>query len=105
MIPTSGKVPQPVGDSSYGKQKRTKTRDQEAEEKEAVVLCASSPQPPAVGTDRIFRNPMEARASPPVLKSLFGHDPCLPEQQNACRLCRSLQIFIQGRDREIPALG
>ena len=49
MIPTSGKVPHVVGDSSYGKQKRTKARDQKAEEEEAVVFEPLAPSRPRLG--------------------------------------------------------
>ncbi len=49
MIPWDSKVPQPVGDSSYGKQKRTKARDQKAEEEEAVVCEPLTPSRPRLG--------------------------------------------------------
>ena len=49
MIPRSGKVLQPVGDSSYGKQRRTKARDQKAEEEEAVVFEPLAPSRPRLG--------------------------------------------------------
>jgi len=37
LIPGHSKVPQPVGNSSHGKQRRTKTRKEEAKEEEGVA--------------------------------------------------------------------
>ena len=37
VIPGDGKVAEPMGNSCYGKQRRTKTRNEEAEEKETLI--------------------------------------------------------------------